>query len=266
MTPPRIHGIESARNPAFKNLRKLLGSRGIRKQGLALAAGKKIVADALRVVPDRCRGWITPGEELPPPPGVPAGLAWYRLAPALFRELDVFGVGAPLLLLSVPRFPSWDPRAGVPEGASLMLPFQDPENLGAAVRSAVAFGMPRVILLRESAHPYHPKAIRASAGAVLHADFHEGPALGDLPEYLDVVPLSGEGADIASFAFPERFALLPGLEGEGLPPRWRKRAVAVPIRPEVDSLNAAAATAVALYLWSRGASSPAAGSRGTSPR
>ena len=43
---------------------------------------------------------------------------------------------------------------------------------------------------------------------------------------------------------------MPGLEGEGLPEAWRSRTLAIPIRPEVESLNAAAAVAVALYAWS----------------
>jgi 16S rRNA (guanine527-N7)-methyltransferase len=41
------------------------------------------------------------------------------------------------------------------------------------------------------------------------------------------------------------------MEGQGLPDRWRAAAVRIPIQPEVDSLNAAAAAAVALYEWRR---------------
>ena len=108
------------------------------------------------------------------------------------------------------------------------MPFQDPENAGAVIRSAVAFGVDRVILLLECAHPYHPKTLRASGGAVLHAELWEGPSVEDLPPELPVVPLSAGGTDIAAFTFPETFALLPGLEGPGLPEVWRGRGVASP--------------------------------------
>jgi tRNA G18 (ribose-2'-O)-methylase SpoU len=64
------------------------------------------------------------------------------------------------------------------------------------------------------------------------------------------VALSPGGADIGAFAFPERFGLLVGLEGAGLPPAWRASAVGIPMAPGSESLNAAAATAVALYVWS----------------
>jgi tRNA G18 (ribose-2'-O)-methylase SpoU len=133
----------------------------------------------------------------------------------------------------------------------VLIPFQDPENVGAAIRSAAAFGAAQAILLAESAHPFHPKALRASGGAVLSLPLRQGPALGDLPEDLPIVALSAQGPDIRTTAFPPAFGLLAGLEGPGLPERWRNRALSIPIRAEVESLNAAAATAVALYEWRR---------------
>jgi tRNA G18 (ribose-2'-O)-methylase SpoU len=66
-----------------------------------------------------------------------------------------------------------------------------------------------------------------------------------------VIALSAEGTDIREVAFPPAFGLLTGMEGPGLPERWRRSAVRIPIRAEVESLNAAAATAVALYEWRR---------------
>jgi TrmH family RNA methyltransferase len=39
------------------------------------------------------------------------------------------------------------------------------------------------------------------------------------------------------------------MEGPGLPPRWQANAVAIPMAPGVESLNAAVATAIALYEW-----------------
>jgi len=63
------------------------------------------------------------------------------------------------------------------------------------------------------------------------------------------VPLSKEGKRISDFKFPAKFALLPGIEGPGLPDRFRKAGVSIPISPEVESLNAVAATAIALFVW-----------------
>jgi tRNA G18 (ribose-2'-O)-methylase SpoU len=178
-------------------------------------------------------------------------MRWYQLAPLLFKTLDVIGTNAPMVLMDIPAMRQWDPADGLPEGAGVIIPFQDPENVGAMVRSAVAFGLDYVILLAESAHPFHPKAVRASGGAVLAADLWEGPSVQDLPEDLPIIPLSGEGKPLGETPFPETFAFLPGLEGPGLPERFRTFARAIPIRRAVESLIAATAAAIAFYEWSR---------------
>jgi len=243
--------IESEQNETFKDLKKLLTSRGIRKQNKAIVSGAKPIAEILSRFPERCDAWISSDAQLPPPLDSPVDLSWYQLAPALFQTLDIFGTNVPLLVVKTQPIPVWEPAQGFPDGCSVLVPFQDPENVGTVIRSSVAFGASRIILLAESAHPYHPKVIRASGGAVFHAELFHGPALEDLPEDLPLVPLSSEGEDIAFFKFPRRFGLLPGIEGPGLPEYWRRRAVAVPIRHEVESLNASTATAIALYVWSR---------------
>jgi 16S rRNA (guanine527-N7)-methyltransferase len=165
--------------------------------------------------------------------------------------LDVFGTHAPLLLIGLPDLRPWTPSEGFPAGVSVIIPFQDPENVGAAIRSAAAFGAAQAILLAECATPFHPKALRASGGAALSLPLRQGPALQTLSTELPIVALSADGTDIRQAVFPEAFGLLAGLEGPGLPEAWRRRAVRIPIRPEVESLNAAAAIAVALYEWKR---------------
>jgi 16S rRNA (guanine527-N7)-methyltransferase len=243
--------LESRRNPRFKELKKLLASRGVRRSGRALAAGSRLVAEILARHPGRCQAWVSRSDREPPPAGSPAHLEWIRLAPPLFDELDTAGTRAPLLLIGIPEIAPWRPEEGFPEGASLLVPFQDPENVGAAVRSAAALGAAQVILLAESAHPFHPKALRASGGAALAVRLRQGPGIDALPEGLPIFALCAQGADIRRAEFPRAFGLLAGLEGAGLPAAWRRRALAIPIRPEVESLNAAAAVSVALWEWRR---------------
>ena len=62
---------------------------------------------------------------------------------------------------------------------------------------------------------------------------------------------AGQGRPLPGHRFPESFCLLTGMEGPGLPPHWRAKAVAIPMAPEVESLNAAVATAITLYEWRR---------------
>jgi 16S rRNA (guanine(527)-N(7))-methyltransferase RsmG len=246
-----IRHIDSERNDVYIDLKKLLSTRGIRKQNRALLAGGKQVEETLRDFPERCEAWISSGDQSPPPEWGPDGLLWYGLAPKLFTLLDLFGTNSPLLLIKLPAMEEWRPEQGFPQGCTLLVPFQDPENVGALIRSAVAFGVTQVVLLAECAHPYLPKSLRASGGAVLRAKLLQGPALKDLTGDLPLVPLSMHGRDISDFTFPDSFGLLPGLEGPGIPEPLRRLAVSIPIDPRVESLNAATAAAVALYVWSR---------------
>lgn len=243
--------IASLENPLFKEMKKLLTSRGIRKHNKALVLGSKQVSEILARFPERCEAWITSGEGDLPPSESPRHLFWYRLAPPLFRLLDAFGTEKPLLLIRVDPIPLWEPTLGLPGGCSLMIPFQDPENVGAVIRSAAAFGVDQLILLAESAHPYHPKALRASGGTALRMKMMAGPSLDEVPEDLPVIPLSAEGKAVSEMEFPETFAFLPGMEGPGLPERFRRRAASIPINEGVESLNAATASAIALYVWSQ---------------
>ena len=65
------------------------------------------------------------------------------------------------------------------------------------------------------------------------------------------ISLSGEGSPLTQYKFPESFALIPGIEGPGVPVHLRSHALSIPIKPDVESLNAATATAIALYEWKR---------------
>jgi 16S rRNA (guanine527-N7)-methyltransferase len=243
--------IQSADNDTYKLLRGLQAARGIRKSGQALVGGVRYVQEILHEFPDAALAWVTCGPPAPPP-DAPAHLQWLQLTPRLFRDIDSVGTGPPLLLVRVPQIPVWSDDTWTP-GCTLFVPFQDPENVGAVLRSAAAFGVSRVVLLREAAHPFHPRSLRAAGGsAVFRTEILQGPSLVDLRvSGAPLFALSAEGTDIGSFTFPPRFGLLPGLEGPGLPDGLRgPRALRVPMQPGQESLNAATATAIVLYLWS----------------
>jgi 16S rRNA (guanine527-N7)-methyltransferase len=243
-----VREITSATNPRFRQCRDLLHGRGIRKHGQALLAGSRVVEEVRTRFPELVEGWLT-GSKGPPPPE--PGLVWYRLDEPLFQELDVSGTHAPLLLVRTPDFPDWSDDEPWPQGCTLFVPFQDPENVGAVLRSAAAFGVARVVLLREAAHPFHPKSARAAGTSMFQVPLMSGPSIQDLASsHVPVIALDTEGPELLSEPFPERFGLVPGLEGPGLPANLRdgpRRRIA--ITPAVESLNAATAVAIALYAW-----------------
>lgn len=243
--------IESPGNDTFKALKKLLSGKGSRKAQKALVSGSKLVEEFTRDFPGLCEAWISDNTHPPPPEESPLSMAWYQFSCGLFKSLDVNGTRSPLVLASVPRIRKWRQEDGFAEGCSLLLPFQDPENVGAVIRSAVAFNIRRIILLSECAYPFHPKAVRSSGGAVFYAEFFQGPSIADLTSGLEVITLSVEGEPISEAVFPGAFGLLPGVEGGGLPEHLRRNSVSIPVSQDVESLNAAAAAAIAMYEYAQ---------------
>jgi tRNA G18 (ribose-2'-O)-methylase SpoU len=108
-----------------------------------------------------------------------------------------------------------------------------------------------VVVLKEAAHPFHYKSTRAGGSALFRVPISDGPSIQQLGSAkFPIITLSAEGEDIRKFAFPESFCLLPGLEGPGLPLELRHlKLLSIPMERGVESLNAALATGIALYLW-----------------
>ena len=244
----RVKEIASAKNPSFQTWKKLSDGRGIRKHGLALMSGLKQVRETLKDYPAVCRGLIGRGKD-DPQVDAPPDLPRYRLRPEIFRDLDAFGAGPPLLLVEVPIMPKLDP-GNLPDGCLLTVPFQDPANVGAVIRSAAAFGVP-VVLLAEAGHPFHPRSLRAAGPAVFRTPLYQGPSIRDLAGLKHpIVALGASGTPIRDIQFPKAFFLAPGVEGPGLPDNLTGALVAaIPMAAGVESLNAAAAAAIAMYEW-----------------
>ena len=245
-----IREVASEANPTFKLASDLLTGRGIRKHGQALLAGSRIISEVIERFPDHVLGYLTDSKGEAPPTIDPA-IPWLRLTDPLFRTLDVAGTRSPLLLVRVPAIEDWSPDDPGPVGCTLFVPFQDPENVGAVIRSAAAFGVPRVVLLKEAAHPFHPKAARAAGPALFQVKLEQGPSIRDLRGgSAPLIALASDGPNLADEPFPERFGLVAGIEGPGLPDHLRDGPTRrIPIQPGVESLNAATAAAIALYAW-----------------
>ncbi len=252
--------IESPDNKTFKHMKAVTGIDGIKKEGKVLVTGKKIIADFHRKNPDSITELIISDGYVEDDSGLISLVdefngkrKLYILKKSLFRELDIYNTGPPAAVAELPAIPEWD--RSVPAGCTLLLPFQDPVNLGSVARSAAGFGVKSIVLLEEAAHPYHPKSIRASAGAVFSADFSRGPSIHEIGELIPdgalLLALDKTGTDIRGYPFPEKFLLLPGLEGPGLPEELKINAVSIPVTGQIESLNAAVSVSIALYEASK---------------
>ena len=133
---------------------------------------------------------------------------------------------------------------------------QDPQNFGAAIRSAVALGATAVMWPEHRSAPLSIATFRASAGAVEHATLCQVGSLTSALEALRARAVTVVGLDMAGDTPIDRadlvrpVALVVGAEGKGLR-RTVKRAcdllVRLPMPGPIDSLNASVAVAIALY-------------------
>src|SRR5205814_1893250 len=105
----------------------------------------------------------------------------------------------------------------------------------------------QVVLLREAAHPFHPRSSRAAGPALFQVGLRLGPSIQELQaRHAPLIALAPDGPELGAAPWPERFGLVAGVEGPGLPPHLRqgpRRGIAM--EPGVESLNAATATAIA---------------------
>ncbi|NDL55641.1 TrmH family RNA methyltransferase [Phytoactinopolyspora mesophila] len=134
----------------------------------------------------------------------------------------------------------------------------DHTNVGAVFRGAAALGWDAVLLSPRCADPLYRRAIKVSMGTVFSVPYtrvenwYDGPTvLHDAGFEVMALTPGDDAMDIGAVAVADRIALLVGTEGEGLTQRWMRaadRRVAIPMSGGVDSLNVAAAAAVACYV------------------
>ena len=145
----------------------------------------------------------------------------------------------------------------------------DHTNVGACFRSAAALGVDAVLVTPRCADPLYRRSVRVSMGTVFQVPWTRiepwprgGPEV--LREHgftVAAFALAGDAVTLDALAAdpPERLALVLGTEGDGLTRHTiaaADLAVRIPMAGGVDSLNVAAACAVALWALRPGGSAP----------
>jgi len=138
----------------------------------------------------------------------------------------------------------------------------DHTNVGAIFRCGAALGFDAVLLAPRCADPLYRRSIKVAMGTVFSVPWTR------LPDWYDALPmLTDAGFTTVALTLAEdsvaiedavagldKVALVLGSEGHGLSERWEKssaRRAIIPMHAGVDSLNVAAATAVACYVTAR---------------
>jgi RNA methyltransferase, TrmH family len=215
--------ITSAQNTQLKDIRRLARRRDTR----FLAEGEDLIAAA------EAAGWV-------PVLKLEAGV---DVEPALLDQVSTLGSGTRVLAVYEEHFTT-------PTGPLCVALWgvRDPGNVGAVLRSALAFGAASVVVGPGTADPFGVKAVRASMGAVFAVPVARAQSIDELPgETVALVAREGD-----RLTGPGTGTLVVGAERDGLSDdviAACDRVVHIPIASE--SLNAAMAATIGLYEWTR---------------
>ena len=234
------------------------------EHGLFLAEGEKVVRRAVESgFPARsflmAPRWLDGLADVLAPADAPC----YVVSEALAEQVTGFHVhrGALASLQRVPLPPVADVLAGA-RTVVVLEDIVDHTNVGAIFRSAAALGVDAVLLAPRCADPLYRRSVKVAMGAVftvpwtrLDSWYDALPAVSAAGFTTVALTLADDATDIEqAVAGLGRVALVLGTEGHGLSPRWEQtaeRRAVIPMAEGIDSLNVAAATAVACYVTAR---------------
>jgi tRNA G18 (ribose-2'-O)-methylase SpoU len=256
----------------YRSLRDVQLRESLEAQhGLFLAEGAKVVRRAAAAgFPVRsflmAPRWLDSLEDVIEGTDAPC----YVLSEALAEQVTGFHVhrGALASLARTP-LPSVEEVLAGARSVVVCEDIVDHTNIGAIFRSAAALGVDGVLLAPRCADPLYRRSVKVAMGAVFALPWTR------LPDWYDAMDLlAGHGFTTVALTLTEgalplaeavagldKVALVLGSEGHGLSPHWERsaaRSAVIAMRAGIDSLNVAAATAVACYETSRRAIGPQA--------
>ena len=257
---PRL--VTAFSNATVKRLRSLRDKKARREEGLFLAEGLRILAEARdsgslpQIIAFSAEGARHPlAAEIIAATEAAGGEAVETSADILSK---MSGKDNPQMLLGAYRQPPTELKRIDRSRSPLWIVAQalrDPGNIGTILRTGDAVGAGGLILVDDSADPYSVEAVRASMGAV----FTQAIATARWPDFLGWLR-SGEGQlvgtslkathDYLGAAYSQPCFLLIGNEQQGLPADYEAECdllVKIPMAGRADSLNAAVAGAVMAF-------------------
>ncbi|MGH9405012.1 MAG: TrmH family RNA methyltransferase [Terriglobia bacterium] len=261
--------VTSATNPLIKLFRRSL-AQGVTREGWIALEGPLLVAEAIQATADDRK---SPGlscactvrsvliarsaasKFAPLLARLPAASEATVIPDSMFERISATVTPQGIAVLVEIVHPPLD-RILAANDAVLMVAFgvRDPGNLGTILRSSEGLGAHAVVTLHSTVSPFNPKVVRACGGALFRLPVFAALRPAEFFEQLRSAGVRVLAAcrrsprNLADADLQGRLAFLIGNEAAGLPPGIRPDAsVAIPVRPGVDSLNAAVAAGILLY-------------------
>jgi TrmH family RNA methyltransferase len=222
--------ITSPHNEKLKLIRRLGRKRSRDREGLFIGEGEDLLAAAREAGAEPVELLTAAGE----------GLGGTEVEPALLDRVSKLGSGTRAIGIWRER---WADEAVAP--CVYLHGVSDPGNVGTVIRTAHALVGGSVVVGPDCADPFGPHAVRASMGAVFSGPLVRA-GIAETPEPRAALVAHG-GEDLDALEGAATVCL--GAEREGLPADVLESCgtcVTIPLREGAESLNVAAAAAIAL--------------------
>lgn len=237
--------ISSLQNPVIKLVRTLADKKGRRDSGLFMAEGRAMLERALD------QGWVPEHVIATKPPHL-----WDEVRPLivtdkLMRELSAQNNPHEALATFKTKLQAHPAKSGL---WLALEEIRDPGNLGTIIRTADAAGASGIILIGDCCDPFAPECVRATTGSIFAVPLVKMNADGFAAFAAafpgDVVGTASAAKSDFRRAYMADCLLVLGSESRGLSQgvtKACKTLVRIPMKPGVESLNVATATALMLY-------------------
>lgn len=241
--------IHSKNNAHFKYLKSLSRKKERWQTKTFLLEGERYIRSAIARAVEPKQVIVCEGEKESDWPNA------LVLTATLFREIsDTEHSQGVLGVYDMPTPAQW-----TTDTLLILDQIQDPGNMGAIIRTAVAAGMIDIGLISGCVDPYNSKSVRSSAGAILFANLvpHSYQDLADLKSKgykVMVTDLEGMEDYETLLTRYEKKAIIIGNEAHGVSIEAKEQAdhiLRIPLSDQVESLNAAVAAGIIIYAARR---------------
>jgi RNA methyltransferase, TrmH family len=245
--------IVSRDNPVFKHLKKLSeNARERRAEGKTLLDGVHLIESYCEAIGEPELIIIPEGKSSLEATQLMQHLEHVNtiLFPTLmFAELTPVATSTGILAIVK------TPQVAAPNEikfALMLEDIQDPGNLGSMLRTALGAGVEAVYLSKGCTDAYSPKCLRGGQGAQFYLPIIEGANLLEIMQNFagNTYATTMDGASLYAQDLTQPTAFVIGNEGAGLSDKLIEAAshkISIPMHQSLESLNAAAATAVCLF-------------------
>jgi len=237
--------ITSSENKIYKETKKLLLHSGRTRQGLFIAEGERIVADALKsgsvrhlIINEEYKGKAEEQTEA------------YCFSKKLFE--GVSDTKTTQGILAVCEMKDYKPEDLLGGMIVICDGVADPGNLGTIIRTAECTGAGGVFLLGGCADPYNPKTVRSTMGSIFRIPVCriETEGLSLLKDYDIAAAVLDGSKDLYDVSFDKKTAIIIGSEAHGVSGTaadYANLRLKIPMCGSAESLNASVAAGVIMY-------------------